>query len=449
MRKIRVGGGAGYGGDRIEPAADLIRYGKLDYIIFECLAERTIALAQQQKMKDSRKGYNELLEYRMSKILPLLKDHKVRIVTNMGAANPRMAMEVIGKMARAYGLEGLKIVGVFGDSIVDRIDRYMNCEILETKKPLCSVADKIISANAYIGAAGIVKALDQGADIVIASRVADPALTLGPLIHEFGWSMDDYDKLGKGTVCGHLLECGAQVCGGYFADPPYKNVPDLENLGFPIAEITEDGNVYVTKLPQAGGIVNKETVSEQLIYEIHDPKAYYTPDVVADFSGIQLAETAGGVKVSGAAGHKRTGRYKVSVAYQDGFIGEGEISYAGGSAEERARIALNIIKHRLEPWRDKIKEAKYDIIGINSLHGDLTSSGAVQTGECRVRVAIRTTDRETAKIAGNEVEALYTNGPSGGGGARKYVREIISIASIFIPEEDIEISTEVWEGGTE
>ena len=446
MRKIRVGGGAGYGGDRIEPAADLIRYGELDYIIFECLAERTIALAQQQKMKDSRKGYNELLKYRMSKVLPLLKEHRVRIVTNMGAANPRMAMEVTGEMAREYGLKDLKIVGVFGDSIIDRIDHYMDCEILETKKPLRSVADKIISANAYIGAAGIAKALDQGADIVIASRVADPALTLGPLIHEFGWSMDDYDKLGKGTVCGHLLECGAQVCGGYFADPPYKSVPNLENLGFPIAEISEDGNVYVTKLPQAGGIVSRETVSEQLIYEIHDPKAYYTPDVVADFSGIQLEETADGVKVSGASGHKKTGKYKVSVAYQDGFIGEGEISYAGGGAAERAQLALDIIKHRLEPWNDKIEEVKYDIIGMNSLHADLTGGDAALPKECRVRVAIRTADKEIAKIAGNEVEALYTNGPSGGGGARKYVREIISIASIFIPEEDIEISTEVWEG---
>ena len=192
--------------------------------------------------------------------------------------------------------------------------------------------------------------------------------------------------------------------------------------------------------------MSRETVSEQLIYEIHDPKAYYTPDVVADFSGIQLEETADGVKVSGASGHKKTGKYKVSVAYQDGFIGEGEISYAGGGAAERAQLALDIIKHRLEPWSDKIEEVKYDIIGMNSLHADLTDDDAALPKECRVRVAIRTTDKEIAKIAGNEVEALYTNGPSGGGGARKYVREIISIASIFIPEEDIEISTEVWEG---
>ena len=437
MRTIRIGGGAGYGGDRIEPALDLIRFGNLDYIIFECLAERTIAIAQQEKEKDSKKGYNELLEYRMSRILPLLKEHKVKIITNMGAANPQAAVQTTGRMAEEYGLEDIKVMGVVGDDIIGNIDRYMDNTILETGEPLKSIAGSIISANAYIGAGGIVEALRQGADIVITGRVADPSLTLAPAVYEFGWSMDDYDKLGKGTVMGHLLECGAQVCGGYFADPPYKVVPVLWNVGFPIGEITETGEITISKLPQAGGLVSRETVSEQLIYEIHDPSAYCTPDVTADFSGIILEEKDGAVYVKGASGKAKNGKYKVSIAYKDGFIGEGEISYTGSGAMERARLAIEIIKKRLEPWTDRIQEVKYDIIGIDSLHGDITKASASAPAECRVRVAVRSQDSFTAGMAGKEVEAFYTNGPAGGGGARRYVKEVIAIASIFVPEEDI------------
>lgn len=446
MKKIRIGGGAGYGGDRIEPAVDLIRFGNLDYIIFECLAERTIALAQQKKKEDSRKGYNELLEHRMSKVLPLLKDHKVKIITNMGAANPKAAMEVTGRMAREYGLTDLKIMGVLGDDIIDGIDRYMDFEILETGKPLSSIADDIVSANAYIGAGGIMEALKQGADIVISGRVADPALTLAPAIYEFGWSMDDYEKLGKGTVMGHLLECGAQVCGGYFADPPYKEVPKPWDIGFPIGEITEDGDITISKLNKAGGVVSRETVTEQLIYEIHDPSAYYTPDVAADFSGIEVEERYGAVKVTGASGNEKNGKYKVSVAYKDGFIGEGEMSYTGSGAETRARLAIEIVKKWMEPWKDKIEEEKYDIIGVDSLHGDITGAGGASPAECRIRAAVRAKDKEAAEAVGKEVEALYTNGPAGGGGARKSVKEVIAIASIFVPEDDIKIETALWEG---
>ena len=219
--------------------------------------------------------------------------------------------------------------------------------------------------------------------------------------------------------------------------PPYKVVPDLWNVGFPIGEITETGEITISKLPQAGGLVSRETVSEQLIYEIHDPSAYCTPDVTADFSGIILEEKDGAVYVKGASGKAKNGKYKVSIAYKDGFIGEGEISYTGSGAMERARLAIEIIKKRLEPWTDRIQEVKYDIIGIDSLHGDITKASASAPAECRVRVAVRSQDSFTAGMAGKEVEALYTNGPAGGGGARRYVKEVIAIASIFVPEEDI------------
>ncbi len=480
MRSIRIGGGAGYGGDRIEPALDLIRHGALDYIIFECLAERTIALAQQQKMRDPEKGYNEFLKYRMERILPLLKEQQkagqpiVKIVTNMGAANPVSALRMVKSMAEKEGLSQLKISAVTGDNVMGAVDTYGDHIVLETGQLLRSLEDRIISANAYIGAEGIVRALKQGADIIITGRVADPALTLGPLIYEFGWSMTDYHQLGRGTVAGHLLECGAQVCGGYFADPPYKEVPTLWNVGFPIAEIREDGKAKISKLPQAGGMVTKDTVAEQLIYEIHDPSRYYTPDVTADFSGIWLEEEDKDcIAVCGASGIKHNGQYKVSVGYRDGFIGEGEISYGGSGCCERAKLAGEIIRHRLTPYAKEIQECRIDIIGVNSLYGggegladvesvvdnasdnmlardvkdaetakeadSFTMCGAEAVGECRLRVAIRSNQRCIARLVGDEVEALYTNGPAGGGGARKYIREIVSVASIFIPKDGVNI----------
>ncbi len=456
MKTIRIGSGAGYGGDRIEPALDLIRSGNLDYIIFECLAERTIALAQQRKMTDPDLGYNEFLEYRFEKMFPILKEQidagrtPVKIITNMGAANPSSALRAVRALACAAGLPQLRIAAVVGDDVFGRIGEYSGLTVLETGLPLASIEDKIVSANAYIGASGIVQALEQGADIVITGRVADPALVLGPLIHEFGWAMDDWDKLGKGTAAGHLLECGAQVCGGYYADPGYKDVPAPWNQGFPIAEITEDGQITITKLKEAGGLVDRHTVTEQLIYEIHDLSRYLTPDVTADFSQIWLEEDGKDrVIVRDASGSPKNGLYKVSIGYRDGFIGEGEITYGGSGCMARAELAAKIVRHRLEPWKDEIQELRVDLIGVNSLYGsgraglddaDAVVDGmAVEPEEVRLRVALRSEDRRTAAVAGEEVEALYTNGPAGGGGARKYVRSIISVASVFIPENDVDI----------
>ena len=476
MRTIRIGGGAGYGGDRIEPALELIRYGNLDYIIFECLAERTIALAQQRKLADPEQGYNEFLEYRFENILPLLKEQieagksPVKIITNMGAANPHSALHALRVLACEAGLPQLRIAAVLGDDVYDRvigrrtdtgeaIAAYDELTVLETGEPLKTLKDKIVSANAYIGAEGIIKALEQGADIVITGRVADPALVLGPLVYEFGWAMDDWDKLGKGTAAGHLLECGAQVCGGYFADPGYKNVPEVWNQGFPIAEVAEDGTITITKLEQAGGCVTEDTVAEQLIYEIHDPARYLTPDVTADFSNIFLeTEEKDRVIVKGASGSRKNGFYKVSVGYRDGFIGEGEISYGGAGCVKRAELAAKIVRHRLKPWEDRIGELRIDLIGVNSLYGSGNigenngSEVFVQNpepAEVRLRVAVRSEDRRVAAVVGEEVETLYTNGPAGGGGARKYVRSVMSVASVFIPQSDVEIRVMISDAAAE
>lgn len=442
MKKVRVGSGAGYGGDRIEPAVDIMMHGNLDYIIFECLAERTISLAQLEKLKDKDKGYNELLEYRMEKIIPLCVEKKVKVITNMGAANPLAAAEVIKRIAEEKNIKNLKIAAVLGDDVFSEIKSYMDYEIIETGEKIESIKDKIISANAYIGVKGIIEALENNADIIITGRVADPALVLAPLIYEFGWKEDEYDKLAKGIVAGHLLECGAQVCGGYYADPGYKDVPDLWNIGFPIADIYEDGEINLSKLEKSGGVISTETCKEQLIYEIHDPESYLTPDVIADFSEISVEDMGKDrVSIKGAKGKKKTGFLKTSVGYKDCYIGEGEISYGGSGAYERAKLAGDVIKKRLEYIKLPIEELRIDFMGVNSLFKDKISYSISNFRsdytEVRLRVAARTKTKEDAKIIGNEVEALYTNGPAAGGGVRKYVREIISIASILIPEESI------------
>lgn len=320
MRKIRIGSGAGYGGDRIEPAVDLMEKGNLDYIIFECLAERTIALAQKQRAINPDKGYNELLEYRMKRILPLCKRNRVRVITNMGAANPIAAVKRTKALAEELGVGKLKIAAVIGDDVYRNIDRYMDCEIMETGKKLSTIKNEIISANAYIGTKGIIEALNMDADIIITGRVADPALVLAPLMFEFGWKSDDYSLLGKGTLAGHLLECASQVMGGYYADPGYKDVPDLWNIGFPIGEISENGDIVITKLSEAGGMVTEDTCKEQILYEIQDPESYLTPDVVADFSKVTAKEAEKDhVLIKGAEGREKTG-FGMKVAVLPCFI---------------------------------------------------------------------------------------------------------------------------------
>ncbi len=442
MKTIRIGSGAGYGGDRIEPAIDLIKRGHLDYIIFECLAERTIALAQLQKSKNPQIGYNDLFEYRMEHIFDAFaQGYRTKIITNMGAANPLAAMHKACAMAKERHLTGIKFAAVMGDDILDQLDNFLHCKTLETGQPLKDLDGDILSANAYIGATGIVNALTHGADIIITGRVADPSLVVAPLIYEFGWSMDNYDMLGKATIAGHLLECAGQVTGGYFCDPGYKDVDNLWNLGFPIAEFSEDGHLVITKLEDTGGCVNEMTCKEQILYEIQDPGNYYTPDCIADFSQVFVQQVGKDrVSIHGVTGKPHNGVFKVSVGYKDCYIGEGQISYGGSSALTRAQLAGDIIRKRLELCHCQYDELRIDAMGVNSLYGNAIhhqiTDGNIPI-EVRLRVAARTKDRHSAEIVTNEVEALYTNGPAGGGGAVKSVREIISVASIFVPQEAI------------
>ena len=299
---------------------------------------------------------------------------------------------------------------------------------------VATLGDRVISANAYLGVGPIVAALEQGADVVITGRVADPALFAAPLVHEFGWHMSDCDRLGKGVAVGHLLECAGQITGGYFADPGYKDVANPARLGFPLAEVTADGDAVITKVAGSGGAVTVKTCTEQLLYELHDPARYYQPDVVADFSGIRLEQIGPDrVHLSGATGTPRTGMLKVSVGYRDSFVGEGQISYAGPGCLARAQLALGIVRERLALTGVRVSELRCDIIGWNALHPDPTN--APEPPEVRLRVIGRTESLSEAARIGNEVETLYTNGPAGGGGAWKSAREVIGVVSVLIPED--------------
>ena len=444
MKTIRIGSGAGYGGDRIEPALEIMEQGNVDYIIFECLAERTIALAQQHRSLHPDQGYNEWLSYRMRHVLPLCVQKHIKVITNMGAANPRAAVQVVKQLATDLGLTSLKLAAVLGDDLFPHLDRYGSLPLMETGHPLETLQSSLISANAYLGAQGIVQALQARADVIITGRVADPSLVLAPLLFEFGWSMNAYDLLGKGTLAGHLLECGAQVTGGYFADPGYKDVPNLAHLGFPIIEVTDQGEITVTKLAEAGGMVTTATVKEQILYEIHDPSHYLTPDVTADFSQVTVTELAPNcVQVSGARGQAPNGQYKTSVGYSDGFLVEGEISYGGSGAYRRAELAGEIVQRRLVDSHVPVQDLRVEYLGVNSLYHDARSCYPTRRPEelfeVRLRVAAHTATRPEAERIGQEVEALYTNGPAGGGGVRIQITEVLAIASILIPVSDVQL----------
>ena len=433
MKTVRIGSGAGYAGDRIEPAVELATHGSLDYLVFECLAERTIALAQEARAKDPSRGFDPMLERRLEAVLPACRERGVTIVTNMGAANPASAGACARELAQRLGCLGLTIATVSGDDVYDVV-MTGDFTIAETGEPVSALKDRLISANAYIGAEPIVRALSQGAQLVITGRAADPSLFVAPLVHSFGWQPDQWAELGRATLVGHLLECAGQVTGGYFADPGRKDVDDLERLGFPIAEVPEHGPVIITKVSGTGGLVTEATCKEQLLYEIHDPSAYVTPDTVADFSRVTVTDVGHDrVAVAGATGRARPDVLKVSLGYRDGYIGEGQISYAGSGAVRRARLAAAVARDRLERSGISRSDLRCDLIGVSALHGEGISAAAMDPYEVRVRVAARAASREAAQRIGEEVEALYTNGPAGGGGATRSVREVVAIASTFIP----------------
>jgi hypothetical protein len=430
---VRIGVGAGFADDRIEPAVELVERADLDYLVFECLAERTTARESLSRKHDPEKGYTPRLIERMDRILPLCLEKRVRIVTNMGAANPGGGARAVRRMAKEKGLGDVPVAVVEGDDLESAVRTMPELPILETGEPLETILPRMVAAHAYLGADVVCQALDTGAPLVVTGRVSDPSLFLAPAMHYWKWAPDDWNRVAAGTVAGHLLECSGQLTGGCFADPGKKEVPDLAHLGNPYADVALDGTVTVAKCPQTGGRLDRATCTEQLLYEMHDPSAYITPDCVLDVTGVDLNECGPDmVRVTGAAAKPKTDTYKVSVGYHDGFIGEGQVSYAGINAVARAKLAAQVVQQRLKENPYNYSDMRVDLIGMSSLHGK--EPDGPEPYEVRLRIAARCDSREAAGQVGFEVRAMHVNGPSGGGGGiDPIVREILAVQSVLLP----------------
>lgn len=434
---LQIGAGAGYSGDRIDPAVELSEYGDLDYLVFECLAERTIALAQLDRLENPDAGYNSLLEERLQAVVENCLSNNITIVSNMGAANVEGAVRKAAEIIQETEYNA-QIAGVDGSDVLDVFGQFQS----ETfgGESIHEYEESAVSADAYLGADGMVKALENGADIVLTGRVADPSLFLAPMLYEFGWQLEpltDSELIGQGIVAAHLLECAGQVTGGYFADPGYKDVAGLDQLGFPIGEISESGEVIITKRPNTGGAINRRTCTEQLLYEVHDPSEYITPDAIANFSHVEFTEVEQDrVEVTGADATVRPETLKVSVGYVDSYLGEGQISYGGPGAMRRAELAEEIVRERLKDA--PCKELHVDYIGIDSLHGDLGHNHKQELYEVRLRIAGKCPTQSAANQIAREVQTLYTNGPAGGGGATMNTQKVVGIVSTLIDRTRVE-----------
>ncbi len=443
VRFIRIGCGAGFSGDRIEPAVDLARLGDLDYIVFECLAERTIALAHLRKLVDPNFGYDPLLERRLKEVLIPCSENKTKIITNMGAANPVSAAKKVLDLIKELDLSHIKVGVVLGDDILESLISS-DFSILKDGREIQNIKDRIISANVYLGASPIINLLDQGADIIVTGRTCDSSLFLAPMMHELKWNNNDWDKTAFGVAVAHLMECGAQVTGGFFSDPGYKDENGLANLGFPIAEIFENREAIITKLENAGGEVSLRTVKEQLLYEVDDPCNYITADCVTDFTGIELDEIEKDrVRIMGGRGKPQPDHLKVSIGYNNGYLGEAQISYGGYNAKSRGELAAKILKERLRKIDLELQDLRFDFIGRDSLWP--SNQNPSISNEVRLRVIGRTQKREDAEYLCWEVEALYTNGPAGGGGVTWKIEENISIMSSFIKRDNVSPQTKIME----
>ena len=440
-RTFRIGTGAGFSSDRLDPAIDLVKRGQLDTIIFECVGERTLAFGHRDRAADPGLGYNALLETRLRALLPLCQAHGTRLITNMGVANPDAAAQLAVRIAQELGLNGLRIAAVTGDDV-----RTLIHDESPLHEPSCTVAEtgrSILGANAYLGADAIIPALEDDAHGVITGRVADPSVFLAPIQHHCNWAADDWTRLGAGTLVGHLMECAAQVTGGYFADPGYKSVPNLAYVGFPLAEVCADGTAVITKLTDTGGIVSSQTVKEQMLYEVHNPAAYLTPDVSADFSTVNVSEAgADRVQVSNASGTARPDQLKVTVAFDGGYLAEAEVSYAGPGAVDRAALAGAIVKDRINKVHGIQTSCRTDLIGLNALH-QIETESAPNIQDVRLRAALRTNEYDAAQALLWEVEALLCCGPAGGGGYRGHIEPSVLTYSTFVKRDQVTPEIEI------
>jgi hypothetical protein len=441
--KIRIASGQGFWGDLLTAPIDQVTKGPIDYMMMDYLAEVTMSILQKQKMKDPSLGYAKDLVSLMEDILPILVEKNIKVITNGGGVNPTACRDAIFKVAKKLGIKGLKIGVIVGDDILDSLDALkkqgINLKNMETNESMETIRARMMSANVYFGAEPIVEALQQGAQLVIAGRTTDTALTYAPMIHEFGWSWNDWNKLAVGVVAGHILECGGQASGGN-CSWNWKEIPDLAHIGFPIAEAYPSGEIIITKHEHTGGLVSVQTISEQLLYEIGDPTNYITPECIADFTTIQLEQVGTNrVKISGVQGKPATELYKVSMSYTDGYTAIGTLTYAWPDALEKAKRADEILRTRLADLELKFDEIRTEFLGLNSCHGPLAELPNV-INEVVLRVGVRSHDKNAVERFGKELAPLILTGPpavTGFAGGRPKPSEVIAYWPSLIPKSAV------------
>ncbi len=443
MTTVHIGNGAGFSGDRFDASLPVIEALSQKtgpkYLTFEVLAERTIATAQRIRQNNPALGYSPYLPQYIEPALKPCLEHGITIVSNMGAANPIAGARKILEIAHEQGLRKPRIGVLLGDDLLE----YLNPEDLgraSTMEGTSIDGRPILAANVYLGARHVAKVLQENVDVVLVGRTTDSALILGPLIHEFGWAENDWDVLASGTICGHLLECGGQVTGAYFADPGFKDVPNLHEVGFPLAEVHSDGIFSLTKPEGTGGLVNKATITEQLLYEMHDPAAYLVPDVTADVCAMTLHDEAENkVSIRGIQGHERPATLKATLVVDHGFMAEAEMSYAGMNGYARARLAADVVTQRMRTLGYN-GDIRVDVIGAHSVldGGQLPQTAPAFDGDYRVRLCLISQDRHRAQMLVDELQSLYCSGPAAGGGFRGFVTEQQATASILLPPSSIE-----------
>lgn len=443
MKKIRIGTGQGYWGDRLDAPLALVSSGNVQYICFDYLAELTMSIMQKQKQRDPARGYAHDFVGLCRQILPQVKAQGIKLIASAGGVNPKACAEAIAQVARSQGIK-LKIATVSGDDILDRIDSLASqgyaLRNMDDGSGISAIRDRVTSANVYLGVAPVVEALRGGAEIIVTGRNTDTSLFLAPMIHELGWRMDELDKLACGICIGHVIECGAQVTGGNYTGG-WDRVPDLARVGWPIAEVYEDGSAVITKPDGTGGLVEAGTVKEELLYEIGDPRSYITPDVVADFSEVRVEDVGQNrVKLWGAKGRPAPDTLKVSISYSNGYRAYADLAFSWPQALDKAKLAAKVLEERFRIIGLRPEETMFDYIGYNSMHGPLSEIPGNDPQEVRLRVAIRTKTAEEAKKLGPEVPCLVTCGPPQGGGysARSTPQEILEYWPALIPAAAIE-----------
>jgi len=449
--KIRIASGQGFWGDMLDAPVQQVKGGQIDYLMLDYLAEVTMSIMQKQRARDPRAGYARDFVPLMREILPACVERNIRVTANAGGVNPVGCAEAVRDVARELGLAGRVRIGtVTGDDIMGRLDEFLGRGIelrnMDTGEPLSKVRDAIQSANVYLGAWPMVEALNGGAQVVITGRATDTGLTLAPVIHEFGWRADDWDRLSAGTIAGHIIECGAQASGGN-CQYDWQSIPDLANVGFPIVEAAPDGTFVVTKHEGTGGVVSIPSIKEQLVYEMGDPQEYITPDCVADFTSIRL-EDAGlnRVRVHGIKGRPATEFLKVSISYSAGYKAVGTLVYSWPDAYAKARAADGILRARLERLGLRFDQILTEFVGANATHGRLAGEPAADLPEVQLRVGVRGADRASVERFTKEIAPLILTGPpgvTGFAGGRPKVEEIVAYWPALIPKAEIDARVEV------